>query len=176
MTKTMIVHGPKGCGKTFNSKSIAAFYGCIDIIDDWLPGAAIYADCLHLTYQRPDVPKPNTRTMTFQRAMEEMRENRPDAFEEKTGTLKPAPDLAPPFQSVRRLSGDDEPLTCADAAALAPVFKSGDVVRLKSCFVPMTVICADCCEVEVVWFDGTMMQNETLPLSCINEYAGECPF
>lgn len=57
---TVIVHGPKACGKTRNRLLLAAYFGCSVIVDDWrtcrptrhspqslTPGA------LHLTYRDP---------------------------------------------------------------------------------------------------------------------------
>lgn len=35
MNPSLIVHGPKGCGKTRNAKRIAAAFGLYRIIDDW---------------------------------------------------------------------------------------------------------------------------------------------
>lgn len=62
--KTVIVHGPRACGKTRNAARIAAHFGIPTIVDDWdeclheiTPGA------IHLT-NRP-VRKASVRCVNF---------------------------------------------------------------------------------------------------------------
>jgi len=48
--RSVLVHGPKACGKTRDSKAIAAAYGLLDILDEWQPGQRIpQTDTLILT-------------------------------------------------------------------------------------------------------------------------------
>ena len=35
MTKTIIIHGQQGCGKTTHAKALAARFGCSSVVDDW---------------------------------------------------------------------------------------------------------------------------------------------
>lgn len=49
--KTVIVHGPQGCGKTRYSKSLMGKFGCIGIVDDfgWHPSHRVKPGYLHLS-------------------------------------------------------------------------------------------------------------------------------
>lgn len=38
MNKSVIVYGPKGCGKTRNAERLRAHFGLDHVIDDWAPG------------------------------------------------------------------------------------------------------------------------------------------
>lgn len=38
ITKSVIVYGPQGCGKTKNAATLAAHFGLSHIVDDWTPG------------------------------------------------------------------------------------------------------------------------------------------
>lgn len=50
---SVIVYGPKGCGKTRNAQALARAYGCESVVDDWLCGNAVSFNALHLTYDDP---------------------------------------------------------------------------------------------------------------------------
>lgn len=47
MSATILIHGPKACGKTRNAQALAAHFGCSRIVDDWngrdrvAPGALV---------------------------------------------------------------------------------------------------------------------------------------
>jgi len=48
--RTVIVFGPQGCGKTFNSAIIAEHFGLrSDCVHDWSPGRHIIIGHLHFT-------------------------------------------------------------------------------------------------------------------------------
>lgn len=48
--RSVLMHGPKMCGKTRNREAIAAAYGLTNIVDDWQPGQRIpQTDTLILT-------------------------------------------------------------------------------------------------------------------------------
>lgn len=61
---TVIVHGPKACGKTRNAEMLARKYGCHSIVDDWLNGHRIVPGALHLTYENVR-PRPNVLVVAF---------------------------------------------------------------------------------------------------------------
>ena len=46
---SVIVYGPRMCGKTKNSAVIAAHFGCAQVVDDWAPGDALPDNALALT-------------------------------------------------------------------------------------------------------------------------------
>lgn len=46
---TIIVQGPKGCGKTRYAEEIRNFYGCKGIIDGWQPEIGVVKGHVHLT-------------------------------------------------------------------------------------------------------------------------------
>ncbi|AWY09465.1 hypothetical protein vB_RpoS-V16_29 [Ruegeria phage vB_RpoS-V16] len=46
---TVIVHGPRGCGKTMNAKLLQAAFGCDAVVDPWHPLESIQEGALHLT-------------------------------------------------------------------------------------------------------------------------------
>ena len=57
--KSVIVVGPKGCGKTTNKDALAAAYGATRVIDNWQPSdPAPMADTIMLTDQYPDIITP----------------------------------------------------------------------------------------------------------------------
>jgi|GEM_PF-5027243 len=35
--RTVIVHGPPGCGKTHHAADLARALGCCGVVDDWMP-------------------------------------------------------------------------------------------------------------------------------------------
>ena len=39
MNRTVIVHGPAGCGKTRNAEKLMRHFGMNRIVDDWTPSA-----------------------------------------------------------------------------------------------------------------------------------------
>lgn len=48
--RSVLVHGPRGCGKSRDREAIAAAYGLETILDDWRPGNRIpQTDTLILT-------------------------------------------------------------------------------------------------------------------------------
>lgn len=70
--KSIVVHGPEGCGKTTNAKRIAEQLRLASIIDDWQPGDPYSpTDCLILT--NSDGPYPPgffRQVMTYGTAMQ----------------------------------------------------------------------------------------------------------
>jgi len=54
---TYIVYGPQGCGKTRNSRTLAAHFNCTSIVDEWLEGMPLTKGALHLTVKKPSYTK-----------------------------------------------------------------------------------------------------------------------
>lgn len=49
--RTIVVHGPMGCGKTTNATRLAAHFGCRQIVDDFDPNRhPIKRGALHLSH------------------------------------------------------------------------------------------------------------------------------
>lgn len=70
-TKSVLVYGPQGCGKTTNAPVIAKALGLNNIHDNWEPGAAVaLLDTLVLTNARVATWHFKGRTMTFDQAMQ----------------------------------------------------------------------------------------------------------
>jgi len=70
-TKSVLVIGPQGCGKTSQASSIAKALGLSNIHDNWEPGAAVaLLDTLVLTNARVANWHFKGRTMTFDQAMQ----------------------------------------------------------------------------------------------------------
>jgi len=62
--KTVIVHGPRACGKTRNAARIAAYFGIDTIVDDWDERHhEITVGAIHLTNQ--PVRKTSFRSVNF---------------------------------------------------------------------------------------------------------------
>jgi hypothetical protein len=53
MCKTVVVHGPQGCGKTSNAESLAEYFGCSVVFDEWNGMDILPAGCLALTNTSP---------------------------------------------------------------------------------------------------------------------------
>ena len=53
--RTVIVHGPAGCGKTYHAADLARALGCGAVVDDWgyVGAGMIFSGALHLTHDRP---------------------------------------------------------------------------------------------------------------------------
>ena len=49
MSRTVVIHGPQGCGKTRNAQALAAHFGCRRIVDDWNGQSKIEEGSLVLT-------------------------------------------------------------------------------------------------------------------------------
>jgi hypothetical protein len=66
--QSLVVYGPKGCGKTKNAARLAKHFGLSQIIDDWCEGQTIPAQgALVLTQSEPaDV---RLRMLPFSAAM-----------------------------------------------------------------------------------------------------------
>ena len=70
MTKTVIVYGPKGCGKTRNAEHLRQYFGCTEINDDCDGRPMIVKDgYLHLCIVKPKLVKTNWVVMDYQSAM-----------------------------------------------------------------------------------------------------------
>ncbi|EQM70019.1 hypothetical protein QYE80_27385 [Pseudomonas tohonis] len=69
--RSVLVQGPEGCGKTRNSKAIAAALGLTDIRDDWNPGVPINIwNTLHLTNPDHSHKRFSGYTISYDQAME----------------------------------------------------------------------------------------------------------
>lgn len=60
MSKTVIVYGPQGCGKTLNAEKLRKYFGCTSVVELDAPtttqraaGRVLKADALHLTNEDP---------------------------------------------------------------------------------------------------------------------------
>lgn len=74
-SRSVIVYGPKACGKTRHADSLAAHYGVSLIVDDWTmnKNRRIRSDALMLTEYRPVGPFPiKVEIVRFEDAMAEM--------------------------------------------------------------------------------------------------------
>jgi len=71
MKKTVIVHGPQGCGKTFHSDDLARFFRVDRVIDDFFWSDPIpLLNCLVLTHEPPPAPLVDDhRVLSFDQAM-----------------------------------------------------------------------------------------------------------
>ena len=61
--KTVIIHGPQGCGKTYHSQQFAKAFGCTSIVDGWMPELdPVTPGALHLTFhpEPQSVRQPNS--------------------------------------------------------------------------------------------------------------------
>lgn len=58
---TVIVHGPRGCGKTRYKRQIADALGCAAIVDDWEVRQPIVPGALHITNGLPDHRMPGQK-------------------------------------------------------------------------------------------------------------------
>lgn len=56
MTRSIIVYGPQGCGKSLHAERLRKHYGLKHVIEDWAPGTGeslpVY-DALVLTHMQP---------------------------------------------------------------------------------------------------------------------------
>ncbi len=77
MEKSIVVYGPKGCGKTRNAKAIAKAFGLGDIVDDWEPRTPVLkrqsVNTLFLTNVAPYGSEFSRRIYTFDEAMARVR-------------------------------------------------------------------------------------------------------
>lgn len=72
MTKTIIIHGPMACGKTYNADRLANKYGTKGIVDDWWPNKPLRRGHLHLTNEHITVVK-GAQVIGFEEAMKGIR-------------------------------------------------------------------------------------------------------
>lgn len=71
MKKTVIVHGPQGCGKTFHSDNLARFFRVDRIVDEfnWTDPIPLL-NCLALTNEPPPaLLADDLRVLSFDQAM-----------------------------------------------------------------------------------------------------------
>lgn len=69
-TKSWIVYGPQGCGKSRNARALANALKLNFIRDDWRPDQTPpITDHLILTQERPDDDTYQRRVMSFDEAM-----------------------------------------------------------------------------------------------------------
>jgi energy-coupling factor transporter ATP-binding protein EcfA2 len=69
--KSVLVHGPQGCGKSTHAQSIAMALGLSNVLDDWQAGAAVpLLDTLVLTNAENPKWYFQGRVMTFDQAMQ----------------------------------------------------------------------------------------------------------
>lgn len=66
---TVIVYGPRLCGKTHNSPRLKKFFKCEGVFDDWTPDMPIVEGALHLTHYLPIMHKPEVTVIKFFDAM-----------------------------------------------------------------------------------------------------------
>ncbi|UVJ42536.1 AAA family ATPase [Pseudomonas sp. LS1212] len=71
LSKSVLVHGPQGCGKSTHAHTIAKALGLRNILDDWQPGAAVpLLDTLVLTNANNPLWHFKGRRMTYAEAMQ----------------------------------------------------------------------------------------------------------
>lgn len=51
--KTIVIHGPQGCGKTTNAEVLMMYHGCARVQDDWDGEAPLQPGTLALTNREP---------------------------------------------------------------------------------------------------------------------------
>lgn len=76
MLRTVIVCGPKGCGKTLHATALRQLFECTSVVDDWLPARGLADGALHLTQMFPadELPyeKPGFLCLSFDDAMDRL--------------------------------------------------------------------------------------------------------
>lgn len=73
--KSVLVHGPMGCGKTTNAHSIAKALGLTNVLDEWEPGAAVpLLDTLVLTRANNPQWYFKGRVLSYDQAMQVARQ------------------------------------------------------------------------------------------------------
>lgn len=68
----LIVHGPAGCGKTYNAEKLRKAFDLQGIVDGYEPGDRIEPGHLHLSWVAPRHPV-RARVMAFDDAMKRLR-------------------------------------------------------------------------------------------------------
>lgn len=53
MTKSVLIIGPQGCGKTLHREALRQHFGCATVHDDWQPSHGIVPGALMLTHRQP---------------------------------------------------------------------------------------------------------------------------
>ena len=54
MSKTVIVYGPQGCGKTLNAEKLRKYFGCTHVVElDEQRRRQLHDGALHLTHEDP---------------------------------------------------------------------------------------------------------------------------
>ena len=66
---TIIIYGPKACGKTRNAQKLAKKYGCKKIIDGWDDTRRPPENALVLTNETPPYRKSNAKAIEFKEAI-----------------------------------------------------------------------------------------------------------
>lgn len=194
---TILVHGPQACGKTLNRDVIADYFGCDAINDDGAPVRAGRRAALLLTSEPPALSDDYDVVHEFAEVRKYIL-NHP-AFADRWidplpegGKQAPGPeaDLPHPFgllwpyaaPGVDRFSvlfgappcrhfskARAEETASLDEAADKPRFNQGDVVRLKSCVKPMTVVSDSCGDIyDVMWFEGEQLKEESFHRDCLS--------
>lgn len=71
--KTLIIHGPQGCGKTRNGERLREHFGCTKVVELDGPDARLVPGALHLTCDLPSLgslrKQANLQVLTFDRAI-----------------------------------------------------------------------------------------------------------
>lgn len=62
---TVVIHGPRGCGKTKHAEAFARRFGCTQIVDDWDGVSELPLDALALTNAASIRPPADARVISF---------------------------------------------------------------------------------------------------------------
>ncbi len=77
LPKSVLIHGPMGCGKTTNAMKIASALGLKHVLDDWQAGAPVpLLDTLVLTKADNPAWYFHGRVMTYDQAMQIVQQQR----------------------------------------------------------------------------------------------------
>ncbi|THF61418.1 AAA family ATPase [Pseudothauera nasutitermitis] len=68
--KTVVIHGPQGCGKTFHARALARHFGCTSILDGWDGCGGLAPGTLALTSATVIDPPARAEVLSFDVAMQ----------------------------------------------------------------------------------------------------------